>query len=522
MRTAIARKYHRRFRLLPMLVVAAFGVTAAAAPAKGTGAETPPEHSEAWYVVKIRGQKCGYVHETIRTVGKEVLSDSDTQISINRGNVTVKMKMERSYRETLDGRPLAFHAVQTLGAMPQTIDGVIEDGKIRLTSAQPGGAEHKSEYDFDPDCLFSWGQLLANRKHGLKPGTKYDIKTYDPSVRMDGPITMGVLIHGKEKIDVLGESKELHRVTSSMEMPGNNMTIDSDIWVDDDYFPVVTTVDIGPIQMKMYLTTKKAALAEGAPPEMFLDTIISANRDVSRDAKEIRYRIALRGGAKNKLPDLPNTDMQTFERIDDHSGYVTVRHTDWASLREATSDKKALPDAVKKYLEASSVCDSSYRKIKRLAIRASKADDKPATRADKMRKYVTRYISNKGMDIGFATATEVAENRGGDCTEHAVLLAAVARASGIPARGVGGLVGVPSSFRRNSAGPMDFGFHMWTQVYIDGKWVDIDAAMRQTDCDATHIAIALIPLGEGDLMGEVWGIVPMLGQLDIDIVDVKK
>ena len=39
-----------------------------------------------------------------------------------------------------------------------------------------------------------------------------------------------------------------------------------------------------------------------------------------------------------------------------------------------------------------------------------------------------------------ATAAEVARSREGDCTEHAVLLAALARARGIPARVAMGLV----------------------------------------------------------------------------------
>lgn len=504
------------------LVVAALLAPSAISFAKGdTTAIKPPVNDESWYVVTIRGQQCGYLHEQTRTVGDEVHSDSDTQIAIKRDAVTVKMRMERSYRETIDGKPLGFRAVQTLGTMPQTIEGVVKDGKISLTSSQPGG-KFENSYDFDPDCLFSWGQMIQSHRHGLAPGTEYEVKTYDPSVKTNGPITMRVHIHGKDDVDVLGKTRSLHRLTSSLKIESSNVTVDSEIWVDDDFTPIITTVDLGPISMKMYRTTKEAALKEGAPPEMFLDTIISANSDVSRDAQEVRYRIQLRPGGKNTLADFPDTDMQTFKRIDDRSAFITVRRTDWKTLKNVVDAELTLPEAIKPFLKPSAVCDSGYRKIKRMSIKASRPGEVPTTRADKMRKYVTDYISRKGLDVGFATATEVAETRGGDCTEHAVLLAAVARASGIPARGVGGLVGVPSSFRKDAKGPMDFGFHMWTQVYIHGKWVDIDAAMRQTDCDPTHIALSIIPLGDGDMMGDVWNIIPMLGQLEIEIVKVTE
>lgn len=515
--------HHRLPRILTMLTFTLLAACAAdkpdSKPAKP--ALQPPASAESWYVVTIRDQHCGYVHEMMRTVGDEVHSESDTQIAIKRGTVTVEMKMERAYRETKAGRPLAFRAVQTLGTIPQTIEGEIKDGKISLTSSQPG-AKFENTYDFDPECRFSWGQMLASAEYGLAPGTEYSVKTYDPSIKTDGPIEMRIHVHGKENVDVLGKMQALHKLTSSLQIENSNMTVDSEVWVDDDYTPIITTVDVGPMQMKMYRTTKEAALKDGAPPEMFLETIITANRDVSRKASRVKYRIALKPDAKGTLPKLPETDMQNVERINDREALVTVRRTDWEALKNAPADEATIPDALQPYLEATSVCDASNRRIKRLALRASKKDDAPATRADKMRKFITDYITNKGMDVGFATATEVAENRAGDCTEHAVLLAAVARAAGIPARGVGGLVGVPSSFRKNAAGPMDFGFHMWTQVYIHGKWVDIDAAMRQTDCDATHIAISLIPLGEGDMMGEIWSIVPMLGQIDIEIVEVEE
>lgn len=513
----------RRFPMIIVYGAAVFaaGISASFAAPKTAAPADPPENQESWYVVTIQGQPCGYVHESMRRVGDEVQSDSDTQISIMRGSATVKMRMERAYRESIDGRPLAFRAIQTLGSMPQTIEGEVRGDKILLTTSQPG-AKFENAYDFDPECRFSWGQTIASKRHGLAPGTEYDLKTYDPSIKMDGPVEMRIHVHGKEKVDVLGKPQTLHRMTSSLKIEASNMTVDTEAWVDDDYTPIITNIDVGLIQMRMYRTTKEEALKNGAPPEMFLETIITANRDVSREAKEVRYRLTLKPNAKGELPTMPDTDMQKFQRIDSRSAFVTVRRTDWDALRSATPSDETLPESIAAYLKASSVCDSNNGKIRREAIRACKKDDSPTTKADKLRIHVTKYIVHKGMDVGFGTATEVVETQAGDCTEHGVLLAAVARAAGLPARGVGGLVGVPGSFRRNVDGPMDYGFHMWTQVYIHGKWIDIDAAMRQTDCDTTHIAISLIPLGDGDLMGEIWSIVPMLGQLDIEIVDVKE
>ncbi len=502
-------------------------MTGRAVLADDVEAPRPPAFEEHWYVVTIQDQPCGYMNSIMRTKGDRVHTDTITEIEIKRDSATVKMRMEQYWVETTAGRPLSFRNVQTMGTVPQTIEGTIADGKVRLKTTQ-FAASHESEFDFDPACLFAWGQAVESMKRGLEPGTRYTLKTYEPSLRKDGAIEVGFVVHGREKVDVLGESRSLHHVTSSIALPAPGGaasvggTIDSETWMDDEMTPVVMRVNLGFMKMKMYQTTKAEAMKRGAPPEMFLQTMIRADRNVPRGAKVTTYRLATTesDGVRAKLPTLPSTAMQTFERIDDYSGTVTVRRADWDELKSRPAGE--VPEALDQYLQASSVCDSGDRKIRRLALRAAPRDDAPMVKARKLREFVTEYITAKGMDVGFATASEVAANRAGDCTEHSVLLAAMGRAAGVPARGVGGLVGIPGGVRDDANGRMEFGFHMWTQVYIHGQWVDIDAAMRQTECDTTHIAITLVPLGDEGMMGEVWSIVPLLGQLDIKVLDDSK
>ena len=50
---------------------------------------------------------------------------------------------------------------------------------------------------------------------------------------------------------------------------------------------------------------------------------------------------------------------------------------------------------------------------------------------------------------------------------------------------------------------------------------DIDAAMRQTDCDPTHIALALMPLNDEGVMDSVLPLLPLLGQLRIEVLEVE-
>lgn len=75
------------------------------------------------------------------------------------------------------------------------------------------------------------------------------------------------------------------------------------------------------------------------------------------------------------------------------------------------------------------------------------------------------------LDQGFEIASVVARRRTGDCTEHAVLTAALARAAGLPARVVLGLALVETASGYEAYG------HAWTETLEGGRWRVADAAL---------------------------------------------
>jgi len=91
---------------------------------------------------------------------------------------------------------------------------------------------------------------------------------------------------------------------------------------------------------------------------------------------------------------------------------------------------------------------------------------------------------------GHYSALETIRRRAGDCTEAAVLLAALGRAAGIPTKVVNGLV---YSRQRYHGVSNAFMPHSWTLAYVDGAWRSFDLALDTFD--ATHIALTI---GDGD------------------------
>jgi len=75
---------------------------------------------------------------------------------------------------------------------------------------------------------------------------------------------------------------------------------------------------------------------------------------------------------------------------------------------------------------------SDNKQIIKLARRAIGGTKDAAGAVKKIEAFVGDYIENKSLSVGYASAVEVAASRQGDCTEHAVLVAAMCRAVGIP------------------------------------------------------------------------------------------
>ena len=104
-------------------------------------------------------------------------------------------------------------------------------------------------------------------------------------------------------------------------------------------------------------------------------------------------------------------------------------------------------------------------------------------------------------------ASDVLTAGRGDCTEHTVLLVALARALGIPARPVHGLV-----YARYEDGQDALYWHAWVEVRSAGEWIAMDPTFGQPVADATHVA-----LGVGTQVDTVG----LLGALKVLAVEVK-
>jgi transglutaminase-like putative cysteine protease len=155
---------------------------------------------------------------------------------------------------------------------------------------------------------------------------------------------------------------------------------------------------------------------------------------------------------------------------------------------------------------------SDDSKVRELASSMVATDD-PWLAAVAVEKFVHDYVREKDFSTAFATAADVARERSGDCTEHAVLTAALCRARGIPARIMVGLVYVSKL--------QGFGFHMWNEVWVGDRWVPIDATIGRGGIGATHLALARTSLDAEDSFASFLPVVQVIGRLKLEVLEAE-
>jgi hypothetical protein len=143
----------------------------------------------------------------------------------------------------------------------------------------------------------------------------------------------------------------------------------------------------------------------------------------------------------------------------------------------------AVPRGDEEFLGPTPEVDCDAPAIRALAVEVAGQAGGAWAAARRLNQHVFRRLE-KTFGQSRDRASEVLAAGKGDCTEHSVLLVALARALGIPARGVHGLV-----YARYQDGVDALYWHAWVEVRSAGEWIAVDPTFGQPVADATHIAL---------------------------------
>jgi hypothetical protein len=465
---------------------------------------------ERWYLVELAGAKAGHMVERTERLDDGTLRVSSVMaLAIARGPARVEVTVDAQSIEDNDGDPISMRVEQRLGAALLSTDISFDGRTATIVESQFGQQTPPRTVEVEDTALMPSALARELERRIAAGDDRIVLAAFDP---MSASVVESVYMRGERSIvKAAGRAAPATRwtVTQSV-MPG----VDTVYFLDDEGEMVRGDVALGGITLTMLLTEKELALAENAPAELLVSTLVTPDRPIENPRKLESASYTLRTTA-SRMPDLPSWGTQSAERVDATTQRVCVSV-------DAPGDT-ATPDERTEALAPSAMLDAGDPEVVALADRAA-ADlrgallDDPAEVARACRRFVYSYIDEKSLDVGFATASEVARTQQGDCTEHAVLLAAILRARGIPSRVVSGLIYVDEFVGERGI----FGFHMWTQALLPDeqgveRWVDLDATLPSIDFDAAHIGVAVSTLGGADRVNTMAAVAPLLGTLTIEV-----
>jgi hypothetical protein len=478
-------------------------------PAAGAAtASTEQATEETWDAYSMQGVRVGYGHTVVSRVVAEgrdlVRTSSRIHTEMQRSGQPITQNMTLVSWDTPDGKLVRFESRMSDGKSEIASVGAVAGGQLGIDTTILGRTQsQKIPWQADGGGFFAPEQSL--RKQPLAPGDKRTVRGLVPMLNMPGDTQLEALDY--ETVDLPAGKTKLLKVKYVVNL--GPQKIEQFVWINEKGETLKSLVPS--IQQESVRTTKADALQQsGQRYDLIAASTVRLKGTLPNPRQTTRavYRARLKSGQiYNLFSDGPS---QHVRPIDDQTAEITV-------LAITPDEPKQLdqpqPQPGPADTAPSNVIQSDDRLVAEMAGHVAKAETEPWKIACELEEFVRDAVRNKDFSQAFATAAEVARSLEGDCTEHSVLLAALCRARKIPARVAFGLVYFPPA--------NGFAYHMWNEVWINDRWVPLDATLGQGGIAADHIKLGDSNLFGGSPLADLLAVIQVFGRLELEVVETE-
>jgi hypothetical protein len=330
---------------------------------------------------------------------------------------------------------------------------------------------------------------LFKEKH-LKQGESFDYLSYIGVVNR--VVKMTVTLEAEESLVFWPKepARKVLRFVTKMEPIGQFKLPPATTWVDAESFePLKMEFDFpgfGGRVCFLRTTKESATVPVGKPIELFNAQSVRLDREIPgiHGGRGIVYKVS---APKDDDPGslFPSDTRQQVKNLDPKAKTFELHVS---ALRGPVKGALPLPAPGKEFTASNYFINWDNDGVKKHA--ASAVRLLPATASDwekavAIEKWVKVNMKAFEFSQAMATADNVAKTLSGDCTEYAMLAAAMCRAVGVPSRTVLGLVYAPAK-----DGKPFLAFHMWFEVFAEGQWLPLDATLGMGGVGPGHLKIA--------------------------------
>ncbi|CAG0989433.1 hypothetical protein PLCT2_02385 [Planctomycetaceae bacterium] len=469
-----------------------------AIPAAAQDAPAPEKRSYSylvyWRTARIGYQKSSWTTETVDGSRRDTISD-ETYIKIKRSFDGTTFEVRESSKKIYgpDWKPVSQSNERSDGGQKTTTEVKYSDKSISITEASGKGKPVNFEVSLEGKNFLDDQQAFAKLKAEgrLKAQERLSFDAFSSS---DKALVPCIWIVGQATTRKAKTGEALKGTSISVVQGGAR----TELLLDDNGLPLWIW------SSAMIAAERVNKIPEPfeveSPPE--IKSSMEANAVIPGDDTQIeRMEIHFK---------FPKDDGDGVPPLLDSNSYHDVvrwekgKQTGYAARLKAQRlpddfEAPAFPlanvdDSAKKFLAATPMCESEDEVLAGKSAELVKKCKDAREAATALCKFVYRHLAKKSGKSGTATARQAYDEKKGDCTEHAALFVAMARAAGLPARCVSGTVYLAGEEQAI------WGYHAWSEVWL-GRWVVVDATVNQVGVGARYLFFQYDEPGETEGSG---------------------
>jgi hypothetical protein len=410
--------------------------------------------------VFYRGAKIGFIRERLTPLENGYRAEQTGDLTLTVLGRERRMKMEGSAETGSSGelREFSFRLSTSSRQSPfeTTVLGKIEGDELELTIRSPR-SERTERRPLEAPIVLPLNLYYSLAARGWTTGESYRVRLFDPMTLSEGEATIDV--KEREVVRWGGREEEAHRLETTF------AGLTTTAWVNESGEVLQEETPLGWTLRKEAPGSSLHARTAGPSPDVLLQSAVPAI-GFAGDASKLT-------SAKLKLSNFPDG----FDALDggrqrfaDDVVEVTVETAPYRGVERLDDDERAAALAADAFIQADDA---------RIVEHAEKLTERldSVEKAKVLSDWVYVTLA-KSPTLSLPSATEILEQRVGDCNEHAVLYTALARAAGLPTRISTGLAYTGGQFY----------YHAWPEVWL-GRWVAVDPTFGQFPADPLHVRL---------------------------------
>jgi len=442
---------------------------------------------DSWMNIFQNGRKIGFSHTIFSKTEKGYELKETFYMRINTMGLVQDLNLTTRGRLNPDFTLSSFDFEIDSGRFHFVAQGTVSGDRISITT-QSAGSTRKVDVKIRERLFLAAGIVDAVVARGLVPGDQYSFQVFDPATMGQEPVIVKAI--GKEDIVNMGVLKRTTKV--SLNFKGVTQLA----WIGENG---QVLKEKGLLGISLEKTIRDDAL-NGLPIQSSQDLtkVASVHSNITMNNVEALNELIVEIGGIKYDEVILDGGRQAFK-----DNLLVIRKESLSEL-PASLDVNRIQIIEKEFTAPTPFIQSDHPKIRNLAEHIVSSGDTPLIKAQKLVAWIQKNIEKQPV-LSLPDALSTLENGVGDCNEHAVLLAALARATGIPAKVEAGLVYLKGRFY----------YHAWNLLYL-GRWITADALFGQIPADVTHIRFSS---GAQKLQLDLMSII---GKVEIRVIEKTK